>query len=103
MGEGMGDQVSPFFRIQSLGDTYPAPLLYLLDIKVLDNRGEGTEEEVVMGIDEVLSLHDEGSAYAPWVINLSLGGPDDGSPFNPLREYGSSQLPEMRGRVQKPS
>ncbi len=62
-----------------------APRCSLLNIKVLDNRGEGSEEEVVMGIDEVLSLHDEGSEYAPWVINLSLGGHDDNNPYNPLR------------------
>jgi len=62
-----------------------APRCNLLDIKVLDNKGNGTEEDVVMGIDEVLSLHDAGSEFAPWVINLSLGGPDDGNPNNALR------------------
>jgi len=62
-----------------------APRCNLLNIKVLDNRGEGSEEDVVMGIDEVLSLHDEESEYAPWVINLSLGGLDDNNPYNPLR------------------
>ena len=62
-----------------------APRCSLLNIKVLDNHGAGTEEDVVMGIDEVLSLHDEGSEYAPWVINLSLGGHDDNNPYNPLR------------------
>ena len=62
-----------------------APQCNFLNIKVLDNRGEGSEEEVVMGIDEVLSLHDSGSEYAPWVINLSLGGHYDNNPYNPLR------------------
>lgn len=62
-----------------------APRCNLINIKALDNKGEGTEEDVVMGIDEVLSLHDAGSEYAPHVVNLSLGGPDDGNPNNPLR------------------
>ena len=62
-----------------------APRCNLINIKALDNNGEGTEENVVMGIDEVLALHDAGSEYAPHVVNLSLGGPDDGNPDNPLR------------------
>lgn len=62
-----------------------APLCNILNIKVLDDDGSGTEEDVVMGIDEAISLHDERSEYAPSVINLSLGGPDDGNPYNPVR------------------
>ncbi|MFC1910556.1 S8 family serine peptidase [Chloroflexota bacterium] len=62
-----------------------APLANILDFKVLDNTGQGSEEEVVMAIDEAISMRDEGQQYAPHVINLSLGAPDDGDPFNPLR------------------
>jgi serine protease AprX len=62
-----------------------APLCDILNIKVLDDEGSGTEEEVVMGIDHVISLHDEAPEIAPSVINLSLGGPDDGNPYSPLR------------------
>jgi serine protease AprX len=62
-----------------------APLCNILNIKVLDDKGSGTEEDVVMGIDHVISLHDEAPEIAPSVINLSLGGPDDGNPYNPVR------------------
>ena len=62
-----------------------APMANIIDFKVLDDKGMGTEEEVVLAIDEALSLHDKGSEFAPWVINLSLGSPDDGDPYNPLR------------------
>jgi len=62
-----------------------APLCNILNIKVLDDKGSGTEEDVVMGIDHVISLHDEEAEIAPSVINLSLGSPDDGNPYSPLR------------------
>ncbi len=62
-----------------------APLCNLLNIKVLDNRGEGSEEDVVMGIDHLISLLDTRPELAPHVMNLSIGGPDDGDPSNPLR------------------
>jgi len=62
-----------------------APECNLLDLKVLNNKGEGTEEEVVLAIDDVIAMHDEGSEYTPSVINLSLGSPDDGNPNNILR------------------
>ncbi len=62
-----------------------APKVSILNIKVLDSKGSGSEEDLVMGIDEVLTLHDEGSEYAPGIINLSVGSPDDGNPNNPVR------------------
>ena len=62
-----------------------APLSNLLNMKVLDDEGVGTEEDVVMAIDECIDLQDIDPAIAPSVINLSLGSPDDGNPDNPLR------------------
>lgn len=62
-----------------------APRCNLLNIKVLGNNGEATEEEVILGIDHLIDLHDSGSEFAPHVINLSLGGPDTGDPDDPLR------------------
>ncbi len=62
-----------------------APEAGILDLKVLDDDGNGTEEDVVLAIDEAISLHDAGAEYAPHVINISLGGPDDGNPDNPMR------------------
>ncbi len=62
-----------------------APEAGLLDLKVMDDQGRGSEEGVVLAIDEAISLWDEVSPVAPHILNLSLGAPDDGDPNNPLR------------------
>ena len=62
-----------------------APLCNILNLKVLDDEGMGTEEDVVLAIDDCIDLHDVEPDIAPSVINLSLGSPDDGNPNNPLR------------------
>ena len=62
-----------------------APECGILNMKVLNEEGAGTEEEVVLAIDRCIDLHDEGSEYAPGVINLSLGVPDDGNIYSPIR------------------
>jgi len=62
-----------------------APLCNILNLKVLDDLGEGTEEDVVLAIDLCITLNDTNSPIAPSVINLSLGSPDDANPDNPLR------------------
>lgn len=62
-----------------------APLCNILNLKVLDDEGMGTEEEVALAIDDCISLQDTDPSIAPSVINLSLGAPDDNNPSNPLR------------------
>ncbi len=62
-----------------------APLCNILNIKVLGDNGEGTEEDAVLGIDHLITLHDEGSPYAPQVINLSFGTEDIGDQNDILR------------------
>lgn len=70
-----------------------SPLAALMDIKVLNNEGMATEEEVINGIERVCSLVEEARGEAllftdplfPNVINLSLGDEDDGDYDNPLR------------------
>lgn len=62
-----------------------APLCGILNMKVLDNRGMGTEEEVVLAIDDCINLRDTQPSIAPSVINVSLGSPDDGNPNNIMR------------------
>jgi len=62
-----------------------APSCNILNLKVLDDKGTGTEEGVVLAIDDCISLQDTNPTIAPSVINLSLGAPDDGNPNNPLR------------------
>lgn len=62
-----------------------APLCNILNMKVLDGEGAGTEEEAILAIDDCIDLHDTQPEIAPSVINLSLGTPDTGNPNNPLR------------------
>ncbi|GAI59138.1 unnamed protein product, partial [marine sediment metagenome] len=62
-----------------------APKCSILNLKVLNDEGEGTEEAVTLAIDDCITLKKEESQYTPCVINLSLGSPDDGNPNNPLR------------------
>ncbi len=65
--------------------TTVAPLCNILNLKVMDDEGMGTEEAVVLAIDDCIDLYDSGSDIAPCVINLSLGAPDDGNPQSPMR------------------
>ena len=70
-----------------------APGVGVMNIKVLDDNGVGTEEEVVAGLEEVRELLEyqfsRGKGYTdemtPGGINMSFGGPDDGDPDNPIR------------------
>lgn len=62
-----------------------APKCGIANIKVLDDEGKGTEESVVLGIDEVLSLYGTKPDISLAAINLSLGSPDDGNIDNPVR------------------
>lgn len=62
-----------------------APLCNILNMKVLDDNGEGTEEEVILAIDDCIGLHDSEPEMAPRVINISLGAPDTGDPDEPIR------------------
>lgn len=65
----------------------------IMSIKILSDNGEGTDEMVVDGIEEVCELvqaaRDQGLPLTdemyPNTINLSVGGEDDGDPDNPMR------------------
>jgi len=59
------------------------PKCKILDLKVLDRRGMGTGEDVVMGIDKAIELNS--TNLGPVVINLSIGEEDDGDPYSPVR------------------
>jgi serine protease AprX len=70
-----------------------SPGAKVLNIKVMNDEGIGTEEEVVIGIDEVCRLAKEARETAlfptdemyPNLMNLSFGTEDDGDPDNPVR------------------
>ena len=62
-----------------------APLCNILNLKVIDSAGYGTEEAVVLAVDECIGLWDTRPEIAPAVINMSIGAPDDGNPDNPMR------------------
>lgn len=62
-----------------------APLCSILNMKVIGDNGEGTEESVVLAIDKCIDLHKVQTDTSPDIINLSLGAPDDGSTNNVMR------------------
>ncbi len=62
-----------------------APKCGILNLKVIDDNGEGSQEDVIMAIEDCIAMHDQLSPLAPSVINMSLGEPDDGNINNPLR------------------
>lgn len=61
------------------------PRCSIINMKVLDDAGMGTEEEVVRAIDDCIAMVDSDPGNAPTVINLSLGSEDIGNPNTPLR------------------
>lgn len=70
-----------------------SPGAALMNIKVINDEGVGTDESLVHGIDEVCDLVAKARRQGLWptdemfpnVINMSLGAPDDGDPDNPVR------------------
>lgn len=62
-----------------------APQCGILNLKVIGSKGEGTEESVVMAVEECIALHEAQSEHAPSVLNLSLGAQDDGNVNSPMR------------------
>lgn len=70
-----------------------APGSRVMNIKVINDEGEATSEEVVMGVEYVLDLKDDAEASGlsendemwPNLINMSLGALDNGDPDDPLR------------------
>lgn len=70
-----------------------SPGASLMNVKVISDDGTGTDESIVLGIDRVCHLAEQARAQGllptddmyPNVINLSIGGEDDGDPDNPVR------------------
>lgn len=87
---GHGTQVASIIAGEVLG---VSPGASLMNIKVINDGGLATEEEVVSGVERVCELVMEASQGGLWytdpmwpnVINLSLGAEDDGDKDSPMR------------------
>ena len=62
-----------------------APKCGIVDMRVIGNTGEGTEEAVALAINDCIDLHNTDMDVAPTIISMSLGAIDDGNPSNPMR------------------
>jgi len=62
-----------------------SPLINVIDCKVLDDTGEGTEEESVLALDMLVEMHENNDVNAPDIINMSIGTEDDGNSDSILR------------------
>jgi len=70
-----------------------APGAWGMNIKVIGDDGTGNEEDIIDGINEVISLRDDAVTKGlppedpmyPTIINCSWGMPDDGDPESPIR------------------
>jgi len=71
-----------------------SPGACIINIKVVNDEGIGSDESIILGIDKVCDLAEAARKKGllptddmyPNVINLSLGGEDDGDEDNPVRE-----------------
>jgi serine protease AprX len=70
-----------------------SPGAKVMSMKVIDDEGNGTDESIILGIDKVCELVESArksnlqltDVMYPNVVNISLGGDDDGDTDNPLR------------------
>ncbi len=70
-----------------------SPGASIMNIKVINDEGLGSDESIILGIDRVCDLAEAARKKGLWptddlypnVINLSLGGEDDGDDDNPVR------------------
>jgi len=90
---GHGTQVAFVIAGQSLEYSGVAPGVSLMNVKVIGDDGEGTEEEVIQGLEYVCSKVTEAAVAGkmktdpsfPNTVNMSIGMEDDGDYDNPLR------------------
>jgi len=70
-----------------------SPGASVMNIKVINDEGVGSDESIILGIDKVCDLAEAARRNGLWstdetypnIINLSLGGDDDGDEDNPVR------------------
>jgi serine protease AprX len=71
-----------------------SPGASIMNIKVVNDEGIASDESIILGIDKICDLAEAARKQGLWptddmypnVINLSLGGEDDGDDDNPVRE-----------------
>jgi len=71
-----------------------SPGASIINLKVISDEGLGSDESIILGIDKVCDLAEAARKKGLWptdelypnIINLSLGGEDDGDEDNPVRE-----------------
>lgn len=73
-GEGHGTAVAGIAAGKSGG---VAPGAWIVAVRVLNNRGEGTSAQIAAGLDALLTSVRRGNPYNVRVVNLSLGGYSD--------------------------
>ena len=94
---GHGTQVAFIVAggLHSLGEKAGvSPGASIMNLKVINDDGIGSDESIILGIDKVCDLAEAARKKGLWptdemypnVINLSLGGEDDGDEDNPVRE-----------------
>jgi len=116
-----GHGIGIAFLIAGLFSLYSgvAPGARIMNIKVLEDNGEGTEEALVLGIDHVCGLVAGAKARGllpsdedyPNTLNLSIGAPDDGDDNNAVRvacrtawrDYGLQVIAAVGNDGPKPS
>ncbi|MFC2017580.1 S8 family serine peptidase [Chloroflexota bacterium] len=70
-----------------------SPGASIINLKVISDEGLGSDESIILGIDKVCDLAEVARKKGLWptdemypnIINLSLGGEDDGDDDNPVR------------------
>ena len=80
--------------LHSLGEMAGvSPGASIINLKVISDEGLGSDESIILGIDKVCDLAEAARKKGLWptdemypnIINLSLGGEDDGDDDNPVR------------------
>ncbi|TSA55475.1 MAG: peptidase S8 [Dehalococcoidia bacterium] len=80
--------------LHSLGEMAGvSPGASIINLKVISDEGIGSDESIILGIDKVCDLAEAARKKGLWptdemypnIINLSLGGEDDGDDDNPVR------------------
>lgn len=62
-----------------------APEANILNMRIIGDDGECTEEQVVNAIERCVEMKVQGHQYAPVLINLSVGAEDSGNPNDVMR------------------